>query len=140
MSSLEDLVGKDTERNPEAKCVNIGVFVSVNHKIHQLLDAEILFPKLLERGLVSNEEEVERLRSSFEQPHDHYGALIDLASRGGDRGFQLLYILICDTVDSAPGHSEAAMIISEEGTIAKAVAFRLKGSHGIGMITSSVAC
>ena len=113
--SLKETVQEYLDQHSGASFVNKEVFFHVWHKIKPLLDYDLLRPSLLmNRDLVRNEEDELRLRGSFNQPHDRHTALIDLVKRGGEYGFMLLYIYICETITS-PGHSEAARILTEAG-------------------------
>lgn len=115
--SLEETVREYLVEHPDASFVNREVFYPVWHEIRPLLDYDILCPTLLmNEGLLRGEEDKQRFRNSFEQPHDKHIALIDLIQREGEYGFMLLYIYICETITST-GHSEAARILTEVGKL-----------------------
>ncbi len=119
--SVEEIVLEYLREHPDAKFVNREVFYPAyfQRQIRQLLNYEVLYPPLLmHQDLVKTEEDMKRFTSSFNQPHDQHIALIELLERGGEYGFMLLYIYICETI-TTPGHSEAARILTEAGIISR---------------------
>ena len=72
-------------------------------------------PSLMGLKLVRNVDDVERLTSPYLQPHDRHAALIQLAEKGGEYGFMLLYLCICATSEESRGHANAARILTDVG-------------------------
>ena len=113
--SLEETVREYFQTHPDARFVNKEVFYYVWQDIRPLLNYDILCPCLLtNQELVSNEEDEKRLRKSSEQPHDKHSTLIEIVRRRTEYGFMILYIYICESI-TAPGHYEAARLLTEAG-------------------------
>ena len=101
--------------HPHIHYVNKEVFYFCYHKIQRLLDYNLLFPLLMSHELARNSDDAEKLTSSYHQPHDRHIALLQLAERGGEYGFMLLYMCISATCSESRGHAEAVGILDSEG-------------------------
>ena len=104
--------------NPNCNYVNKEVIYHCYYEIKPYLDNNVLYPIMMSHDLVRNADDVERLTSSYIQPHDRHAALIQLAEKGGEYGFMLLYMCICATSEESPGHADAARILTDVGRYA----------------------
>ena len=65
--------------------------------------------------LVKNFEDIEKLVNSSLQPHQRQIALLELAEKGGEYGYMLLFMCIHETSEVSAGHEDAAKILQEKG-------------------------
>ena len=110
-AKVKDFLGT----NPDRCYVNKEVFYKCYYKIRPLLDIDLLYPLLMRHGIAKNSEDIERLTSAFHQPQDRHSALLGLTEKGGEYGFMVLYMCICETSEDSPGHIEAAQMLDIEG-------------------------
>lgn len=115
LGDLQEGVREFLKSNPNVSYVNKEVFFFGYNKIQHLLDYSLLYPLLMSHDLARNSDDLERLTSSYHQPHDRHVALLQLAERGGEYGFMLLYMCICATSSESHGHLEAVRILDSVG-------------------------
>ena len=113
--SVEEIVKDFIKINPNCVYVNKEVFYYCYYEIKPYLDNVLLFPIMMGLDLVRNVDDVERLTSQHLPPHDRHTALIQLAEKGGEYGFMLLYMCICATSEDSPGHADAARRLTDVG-------------------------
>ena len=115
---VEEIVKDFMKLNPNCSYVNRKVFFHCYCKIKFYLDNNVLYPIMMRHELVQDSDDLEKLTSPYFQPHDHRATLIQLAEKGGEYGFMLLYMCICATSDESPGHADAAEILTDAGRYA----------------------
>ena len=115
---MEEIVKDLMKINPNCSYVNKEVFHHCYYNMRPYLDNNILCPIMMGLGLVRNTDDVEKLTSRYLPLHDRRTALIQLAEKGGEYGYMLLYICICATSEESPWHAEAARILTDVGRYA----------------------
>lgn len=113
--SAEERVQEYLGENQGCHYVNKEVFWHSYAKIKPFLDNLLLFPLLMSHDLATDTEDVEKLINSSLQPHHRHLALLELADRGGEYGYMLLFMCIAATSEKSPGHADAARILQETG-------------------------
>ena len=114
-NGVEDTVRAFLAENSGLRYVTREVFWSSYEKIRAYLDNVLLWPLMMSHGLARGSDDIERLTSQSLQPHHRRAALLELAEKGGDHGFMLLFICIHKSSGDSLGHADAVKILQEAG-------------------------
>ena len=112
--SAEGRVREFLGNNPGFYFVNKEVFWDCYVRIKPYLDNSLLFPVLMRHNLARDLDDLQRLTEPSHQPHQRHLALLELADRGGEYGYMLLFMCIHEA-NQSPGHEDAAKILQETG-------------------------